>query len=331
MKGIDISAYQGNVDFNQVKASGVEVVYIKATEGVTYTDPPVKSYYEGAKAAGLKVGFYHFLRANYPIAEAQHFLDVIKDLPADCKYAIDVEVALGQTAQQIQNNVRQFAAYLKQQGKDVVIYTYSSFFKDYLNITDIPLWIAEYGVNKPNVSVPYIGFQYSETGAVNGINGNVDLDEFSDSILLSSTGTTQTVQQIPQRQIKQGNDTIKTIQTQLNTLLKKGLTVDGIEGPLTTAAIKEFQGIMGLAVDGVVGSNTNGAIQQIFSRPTDGVPYPHYEYASRYIQFRVGAAADGVFGNGTKIAVQNWQARHGLSPDGVVGSQTWSKLLDENC
>lgn len=327
MKGIDIYSGQGNVDFNAVKSSGIEIVYIKATEGVTYTDPTVRDFHSKAKAAGLKVGFYHFLRANNPVLEAQHFLDIVKDLPADCKYAIDVEIVLGQTAQQLQNNVRQFADYLKQQGKESVIYTYRSFFEDYLNILDIPLWIAEYGVSKPKTNVPYVGFQYSETGRVPGISGNVDLDEFSEGIFLGNSSSVQFVKLAAEAPKCVADDTIKIIQQQLNTLLKKGLAVDGLEGPLTTAAIKEFQGIMGLTQDGIWGPKTAGAVGEIYSRPMDGVPYRHMEYATRYIQFRVGTGVDGTFGNQTKIAVQNWQAKHGLVADGIVGPATWSKLL----
>lgn len=185
MKGIDI--YSGNdvTSFQVIKDSGVEVCYIKATEGLTYNDSTLKSYYTQAKAVGLKIGFYHFLRNNNPIQEAKHFLSAVKGLEADCLYMIDVEVTLGQTVSQISSNVRQFADYLKSQGKDVGIYTYSSFYKKNLNDTvkDLLLWIAEYGMNSPSVD-GYVGFQYSEIGSVSGVGGNVDLNVFTDKILI---------------------------------------------------------------------------------------------------------------------------------------------------
>lgn len=136
MKGIDVYSGQGDIDFNKVKSEGIEVVYIKATEGITYTDPTLKSFYDKAKMAGLKVGFYHFLRNNNPIEEAKHFLNNISNFTVDCKYAIDVELVFGQSATKIKDNVTKFANYFKINRGDVVIYTYTSFLKEYLNGID---------------------------------------------------------------------------------------------------------------------------------------------------------------------------------------------------
>ena len=185
MKGIDISSYQENVDFKKVKNNGIEIVYIKATEGLTYDNPLLKSQYSGAKAAGLKVGFYHFLRANDPTLEAKHFLSVIKGLLPDCKDAIDVESAPGGTITQTSSNVRLFADYLILKGREVCIYTNDYFYANNLNnsVKNIPLWVAHYGVAKPD-AINYIGFQYTDAGSVDGINGPVDLSEFKSAIFI---------------------------------------------------------------------------------------------------------------------------------------------------
>ena len=187
MKGIDIASYQHNVNFQKVKNSGIEIVYIKATEGITYINPLITLQYGGAKAAGLKIGFYHYLRANNPISEAKHFLSVIEGISSDCKYAIDVEETLGQTITQISSNVRLFANYLILKGKEVCIYTGDYFYSNSLDNTvkKIPLWVAHYGVSKPD-AINYIGFQYSDSGNVDGINGLVDLDKFSSDIFITS-------------------------------------------------------------------------------------------------------------------------------------------------
>lgn len=186
MKGIDISSYQTNVNFAKVKASGVEIVYIKATEGITYVSASFKLQYAQAKAAGLKVGFYHYLRANNPLLEAKHFLRSTSGLYVDCKHVIDVEVTLGQTSARISDNVRKFADHLISQGKEVGIYTGDSFYATNLNSTvkDLGAWIAHYGVSKPNL-VNYAGFQYSQSGTVSGILGGVDVNIFNSGMLLS--------------------------------------------------------------------------------------------------------------------------------------------------
>lgn len=63
-QGIDVSDWQGYIDYGQVRASGIEVVYIKASQGSSIKDPYFDINYENAKANGLKVGFYHFLTAT---------------------------------------------------------------------------------------------------------------------------------------------------------------------------------------------------------------------------------------------------------------------------
>lgn len=63
-QGVDVSDWQGYIDYGQVRASGIEVVYIKASQGSTIKDPYFDINYENAKANGLKVGFYHFLTAT---------------------------------------------------------------------------------------------------------------------------------------------------------------------------------------------------------------------------------------------------------------------------
>ena len=79
-QGIDISSWQGNVNFANVKNSGIDIVYIKSSEGTTYINPYFESSYSNAKTNGLKVGFYHYVRArttNQAINEANFFARVI--------------------------------------------------------------------------------------------------------------------------------------------------------------------------------------------------------------------------------------------------------------
>jgi GH25 family lysozyme M1 (1,4-beta-N-acetylmuramidase) len=308
MRGIDIYSGQGDIDFNKVKGSGVEIVYIKATEGLTYTDPTFKSFYDKAKAAGLKVGFYHFLRNNNPVEEAKHFINVTNGLKVDCRYSIDVEIMLGQTAERIKDNVIQFANYLRNNGKDVVIYTYTSFLKEYLNSLNdnFELWIAEYGVEKPNIKVPYIGFQYSESGTISGINGNVDLNEFSESILLNNISSL-TFKSYNIKSINEYNSSrIKSLQTLINGLGLKddsgnSLIVDGIFGTLTEQVAKK------LPIAQIVGY--------------------HNDAYTDWLEIQFKQKPDHFFAASMDNIIKIFQKSRGLIVDGEVGIETLKEIL----
>lgn len=326
MKGIDISHHNGSIDFNAVKKEGYEIVYIKATEGKTYNDPTTQNNYNGAKAAGLKIGFYHFLRANDPREEAKHFLDVINGLDVNCKYCIDVETTEGQSKDQISARVRAFADYLISQGKEVCIYTGDNFYANYLNDTvkDLPLWVAHYGVDKPNVN-NYAGFQYTSTGRVNGIGGNVDLNDFKNDIFINI----QQPNPAPVNTVK-CDEGIKALQQNLISLGYNPGVIDGIWGSNTKAAVVAFQTVMGVEPDGIVGKITTGALNEVLAKPT--LRNGARGYAVRQLQFMLTSkgfnpgGVDGIFGNNTESAVKKFQKASKISVDGIVGKVTWSKL-----
>lgn len=193
--GIDVSAYQGYIDYERVKNAGIEVVYIKSSEGTTLEDPYFRTNYNNAKANGLKVGFYHFIRArNEEEAreEAEFFARVISGTNPDCRLAMDFEVFGDLSVEKI--NRISFAFLQKIQEitqKECVIYSdaynaRNTFSRELAE--KYPLWIAEYGVETPvdNGKWEYwVGFQYTDAGRIDGIEGNVDRDKFTDGILLT--------------------------------------------------------------------------------------------------------------------------------------------------
>ena len=73
-RGIDISNWQGSINFSEVKNSGIEIVYIEATEGNFYTDPYLQEFYDGASNNGLLIGFYHFLVHQFQHQSKQDIL-----------------------------------------------------------------------------------------------------------------------------------------------------------------------------------------------------------------------------------------------------------------
>lgn len=241
--GIDVSDWQGYIDYAQVKNSGIDIVYIKASQGNSIVDSYFRTNYENAKANGLQVGLYHFLTArNVQEAEqqAEYFSSVISGTAPDCKLAMDFEVFGNLNTQQI--NDISFAFLQKVQaitGKEVIIYSDASNASNTFNnelANTYPLWVAQYGVTTPNTGnwSSYEGFQYSDTGTIPGINGYTDLDTFTEQIFLSSQDTISTpentVNQIQTYTVKAG-DTLSQIASQYNTTVAEIAGLNGISNP----------------------------------------------------------------------------------------------------
>ena len=136
MKGIDISTHNGSIDFNAVKNSGVEVVIIKATEGVDFVDNRLQEHYVKASSTGLHIGFYHFMsEKTNPVQQANDFWDAIKDKKFDVIPCLDIEVNnYGRSAAEITDRCLQFLNQFKLiSGYDCMIYTGGYFGRDNLD------------------------------------------------------------------------------------------------------------------------------------------------------------------------------------------------------
>jgi len=196
--GIDVSEWQGNINFSEVRASGIDIVYIKSSQGTSYIDPYFRSHYESAKQAGLNIGFYHFLTAttvNEAIEQANFFISVINGLDCDCRLAMDFEVFDGLSVEEINNISLEFLSEVQRlSGKEVVIYSDAfnarNTFAERLS-QQYPLWVAEYGVQEPSDGnwSTWIGFQYTNQGRISGISTFVDRDYFTSDIFLSDNST----------------------------------------------------------------------------------------------------------------------------------------------
>lgn len=195
-QGIDISSYQRNVNFSAVKNSGIDIVYIKSSEGTTYINPYFESSYSNAKANGLKVGFYHYVRARttqQAINEANFFARVVSAKQADCKLAMDFENFGDLSVNQINEISKVFLETLENAtNSQPIIYSNSFSARTIFSqeLTKYPLWVANYGVSMPGSNGKWdtwVGWQYTSTGIVNGISVYVDRNQFTDGVFLSST------------------------------------------------------------------------------------------------------------------------------------------------
>lgn len=313
MRGIDVFSGQGDINFQKVKEAGIEIIYIKATEGLTYINPRLESYYSGAKNVGLKIGFYHWLKANNPYAEAQHFLSTLSNFNADCKYVIDVEdTVFKYHVEDVSIRTRQICDYIKGVGKDPAIYASKNFYMENLNDTAkvYPLWVADYGVTSPNIT--NIGWQYSDSGQINGINTAVDLSEFSQGIFIGNTSNTpvQNITPSPDSNWWNGYNKIRTasLQTLLNGL-----------------GLRDENGNK-LIVDGKAGTHTLKAAEKL---PIAKIKGYHNDAYTDWLEVQLGQRADHYYAAIMDSIVRNFQKTHKLTVDGEVGLQTLKEILKQ--
>ncbi len=195
--GIDVSEWQGEIDFRAVKDEGIDIVYIRAGAGPAHRDPYLERNYSGASAAGLKIGFYHYLTARTPLqaaAQASFFAGLISDKAYQCRTAMDFEDLSGLSVKEIAAISAKFLDTLKGLGhSELAIYSDAFNAKENFggSLTRYPLWLAQYGVKTPSADInwkSWAGWQYTDTGRVSGIKGNVDKNLFRQSIFTGSAG-----------------------------------------------------------------------------------------------------------------------------------------------
>lgn len=183
--GIDVSVHNGTIDWQKVKASGIDFAIIRAGYGklISQKDPNFEKNYAGAKAAGILAGAYWYSYAVTPAEaeqEAHVFLEAIKGKKFDFPVYLDIEER--NTFHTGKNNVnaiiKAFCDVMEKVGYWVGIYTGRAAIQTHIsteNQQKYALWVAEWGA-KCNYNGAYGIWQNSDTGRISGINGNVDTD-----------------------------------------------------------------------------------------------------------------------------------------------------------
>lgn len=186
MKGIDVSFWQGVIDFAKVKLSGIDFVILKAggSDDGLYTDSCFERNYKNAKENGMHIGCYYYVNNDFDnidtaLKYAEHFAKIIKGKKFDMPVCLDIESTtpsqkVGATTASIA-----FCEYLENLGYYVSIYSSSSHFDslvDSSKLKKFDKWVAQWSSNKPTKPTPYGMWQYTDSGKVNGINCNVDMD-----------------------------------------------------------------------------------------------------------------------------------------------------------
>ena len=195
--GIDVSHFQGEVDWATVAGAGVAFAFTKATDGVAGVDAKFSENWSGISAAGLVRGAYHFFRpALDASAQASHFCETVGALnPGDLPPVLDIEEAMSQGVdtwdavpadQRVPLILTWLQAVEARLGRRPIVYTAPGFAGSKLpNAAQLglyPLWVAHYTMHTsptvPSAWSSWAFWQYSGTGSMDGVTGQVDLDRF---------------------------------------------------------------------------------------------------------------------------------------------------------
>jgi MYXO-CTERM domain-containing protein len=191
LPGIDVSEYQGDIDWNAVKASGIVFAIARVDDGF-YMDTKFDQNWPAMKAAGIIRGAYQFFEpGDDPSALADIMIQKMGPLgPGDLPPTLDVEVTGGQPPDVINAHIHTWMDKVQAAtGRVPIIYTGHYFWNDNVGTADFagnPLWIAAYvQPNCPNTPVGWGNWtmwQYNDNGSIPGIAGNVDVDMFNGTI-----------------------------------------------------------------------------------------------------------------------------------------------------
>lgn len=189
VKGLDVSHYQGEINWKKVADAGHDFVFIKATEGLELQDDYFAKNWLAAGKHGLRRGAYHFFRPSVSAAkQAGNFFDMVSLLPGDLPPVLDVEHRGNLSPSELIRSVKTWATMVeKRYGVKPIIYTGQNFYNRFLagQLDEYPMWLARYDAEEP-VTVcgrTYNFWQYTDTGQLPGIKGNVDRNVFFGSHL----------------------------------------------------------------------------------------------------------------------------------------------------
>lgn len=186
LKGIDVSKWQGVIDWQKVKNDGVEFAIIREGWGKksqSQVDKQFRANYENAKSVGMPIGCYHYSYADSVSdakAEAEFCLENIQGLKLEFPVCFDIEdkTMLSLSNRQRTDIIKAFCSEIEKAGFYAMFYCNLTWLNNYLIKEELlpkyDLWLAQWSVDNPSVSCGI--WQKSDKGTINGISGNVDID-----------------------------------------------------------------------------------------------------------------------------------------------------------
>ncbi|MCY8271266.1 GH25 family lysozyme [Bacillus sonorensis] len=248
IKGIDVSHWQGNINWKKVAGDGIKFAFIKATEGTTLKDNKFETNVSGANAMGIKTGAYHFARfgsKSEALAEARFFLSVVKKIRLTYPLVLDLEVNQRNVSKSVLTDAAvAFLREIEKAGYYAMIYSGKSFLENCLDeskLKPFALWVARYNSTLGRHADIW---QYSSSGKVQGISGNVDMnicyrDGLRAQVAVKTEKVATTVKPISNKKpVKSGTvytvkkgDALSVIAKKYNTTVKALQSLNNIKDP----------------------------------------------------------------------------------------------------
>jgi lysozyme len=190
VKGVDVSVYQGTVNWPDVKSAGIDFAIARISDG-SALDSEFATNWSAMKSAGIVRGAYQYFEPGEdPTTQAKIVVSAVGSLAAgDLPVTADMETSGGQSPATVAANLKTWVAAVQAgTGKTPMIYTAEGYWDSDVASTAFssdPLWVANWGVSCPDLATGWSSWsvwQYSDSGSVAGISGSVDLDEFNGTL-----------------------------------------------------------------------------------------------------------------------------------------------------
>lgn len=192
VRGVDVSHYQGLIDWEVLSRQDITFAYIKATEGSSHTDERFEENWDKAGKTELKTGAYHFFSFDSPgLSQAAHFIQTVQIRDGMLPPVVDFEFygdkkvnppPVEETADRLRSMLEELKGFY---GMTPVLYATEEAYDMYLKarFDEYPLWIRNV-IRKPDTDRPWIFWQYTNRGRLDGYTGDekfIDLNVFCGS------------------------------------------------------------------------------------------------------------------------------------------------------
>ena len=272
IKGIDVSEFQGSINWDKVKADGIKFAILKLGNiydaQSNYKDSKFDTNYKNAKAEGIKIGAYIYNYCNTvdTLKEGLEWaLEQLDGKKLDMPIYLDMEDKdiQGETVETLTEQCNEFAKYVKSKGYQVGVYANANWLKNELNMSDfdkdLSIWVAQYKVSKPQIENPDI-WQYTSDGSISGISGRCDMNYLYNEDIMKESGPAdasdkRTVDELAQEVIdgKWGDG-----KDRKSKLEKAGYDYDEVQDRVNEMLAKPKKSITEVAKDVINGKYGNG-------------------------------------------------------------------------